>query len=190
MAFNVIWTTAGLVAIVNAQEDGFDPVRIGSLGLSPNAIAGSTATIKALTALPAQAKAIDAIGGGLTGAAQIHVTLTDNSADVYSVKSVGVYSDTDVLLAVYTQPTAIVEKASASQLVWTFDIPLVDEVEPGTIVIEGVGFSVPPATRDLQGVAELATPAEAIKGEDDSRIVTPLDLRHATWRHLFLALGA
>ena len=41
-------------------------------------VAGSTATIKALTALPAQAKAIDAIGGGLTGAAQIHVTLTDD----------------------------------------------------------------------------------------------------------------
>lgn len=194
MAFSVIWTTAGLEAIVNAQETGFAPVVIASIGLSPTTVAGSTATIKALTALPAQAKSIAAIGGALAHAQLIHVTLTDESEDAYVVRSVGLYSDAGVLLAVYTQPTPIVEKAAAIQLMFAFDLPLVTEVAPGSIMIQGVGFSVPPATRVLQGVAELATPAEAIDGTDDERIVTPLGLklamRRAAWRGLFLSLGA
>lgn len=193
MAFSVIWTTAGLNAIVNAQETGFAPVVIASLGMSPTAVAGSTATIKALTVLPAQAKVITSIGGALADAALIHVTLTDHSADAYAVRSIGIYDADDILLAVYTQPTPIVEKAAAVQLMYAFDLPLVSAVDPGTITIEGVGFSVPPATRILQGVAELATPEEVELGEDDERIVTPFGLkptlRRAMWRSLFLALS-
>lgn len=194
MAFSMIWTTAGLNAISNAQETGFAPLIIARLGISPVAVAGSTATIKALTALPGQTKVLASIGGQLAHAALVHVTLTDHSADAYDVRAIGVYSDTDVLLGVYTQPTPIVSKGAAVQLMFAFDLPLVEPVNLESIIIEGVGFSVPPATRVLQGVAELATPDEVLAGTDDARIVTPLGLRlalrRAAWRNLHIKFGA
>lgn len=191
---NVIYTTAGLAALVDAQEDGFAPVNIAEIGISATAIAGDLAAKKALTVLPAETKRLTTIGGELASTGLIHVTFTDDTGDAYLVRAVGIYTDDDVLLAVFSQAGPIVEKAAGATLLFAFDVPLLDAVEPGTVTVGGTGFSVPPATRTTRGVIELATPEEVEQGDDDERAVTPFTLhptlRRAVWRSLFLAFGA
>lgn len=190
----VVYTTVGIAALANAQQTGFAPVVIAAIGVSPNAIAGDADAMRALTTLPAETKRITTVGGELASPSLIHVTATDHSTDVYSVRAVGIYTDDDVLLAVYSQATVIFEKAAQVSALIPFDVPLLSAVEPGTVVIGGDGFSVPPATPLVRGVAELATPEEVLGGTDDERIVTPLGLkaalRRAAWRNLHLNLGA
>lgn len=190
----LIWTSAGLAALVNASQTGAAPLTIGSVGLSAHQVAGDLAALKALTALPNELRRIEALGGEVVDPALIHLTATDDSAHVYEARTIGVYATTGLLLALYSQAESILVKSAESVLLFALDLPLVDAISPETVQIGGAGFSVPPATHTRRGVVELATPAEAAAGSDDERAVTPAGLHAATatraWRTLFLALGA
>jgi len=168
----LVWTTAGYAALVNAENDGTNAVRVAqiALGRSTRAAAASD------TALVDEIKRIDALGSQAVADNIIHIAMRDESADTYAAKEIGLISDAGVLLARYAQSATIIEKASGSTALLVIDATLTD-VDATQIEFGGIEFTNPPATETVQGVIEIADDDEADAGEDDVRAMTPAKVR-------------
>nr|DAX85055.1 MAG TPA: LONG TAIL FIBER PROTEIN [Caudoviricetes sp.] len=166
---NVVITSAGLAALVNAENNGTLPVKITKFGLGT----GNYTPSADQTALQNQFKEIAALSGGDVGDNTIHVTMSDPSSDAYTANEVGVYLEDGTLFAVSSQPTgAILQKASGSEGLISFDFV----VSGGTsaITVEGgTNFFNPPATTETAGVVKLASLEEIKTGTNSDKAVTP-----------------
>ncbi|MDH5633060.1 MAG: hypothetical protein OEZ10_08690 [Gammaproteobacteria bacterium] len=169
----LIITDAGRGAIADETASATLPVTIteaalGSGKWSPDATA---------TALAAEIKRISATDIGAIAIADdaFHVTITDTSADIYSLGEIGLYTDTGILFAIYSSPAGITDKATSAWLMLAADV-VFTSVTPGSITITGAGFVNPPATETVAGVLSLATTAEAVAGALTNKGVTPATL--------------
>src|SRR5690242_2215716 len=92
-------TNAGRAALVNAANTGTDTVLMSAVGISsaPFTVAAT------LTALPSEVKRLSTIGGGVTAADTIHVSVRDESSDTYNCYGFGLYLSDGTLFAVYSQ---------------------------------------------------------------------------------------
>jgi hypothetical protein len=174
-ALQFILTTAGKNAIVNANNTGTNPiiidrVAVGSASWTPTAAA---------TALQTEIKKISAIGGASVADDTIHVTASDTTTDVYTVKEIGLYTSGNVLLAVYSQATAIITKGAATVALIAADL-VITGLPAGSVTVGDTTFDYPQATETVKGVAEIATTAEAQAGTDNERILTPKKLQDVT----------
>lgn len=116
---NVVITSAGLAALVNAENNGTLPVKITKFGLGT----GNYTPSADQTALQSKFKEITALSGGDVGDNTIHVTMSDTSSDAYTVNEVGVYLEDGTLFAVSSQPTgAFLQKAAGSQGLLSVDL--------------------------------------------------------------------
>ena len=168
-------TNAGLAALVNAQQNGtvpvvFETVQFGSGKYTPTA---------AQTELQSSFKTLPTASGGAVGDNVFHITVSDVSEDDYDVYEVGVFTDGDVLFAVYSQDTPIISKASGSQALLAIDIVVAEASETDITISGGTTFTNPPATTEIAGVVKLATADEAKEGIDSSKAVTPSALDEA-----------
>ena len=77
MPVNITITNAGRAAIVNAQNNGTDPVTITQVGLSSIAIVPAATPV----ALTGEFKRIATLSGAVVAADTIHLTMTDESAE-------------------------------------------------------------------------------------------------------------
>lgn len=162
-------TNAGFDAIVAAESGGTDEVRITEIGLT------STPFIMAptLDALPGEFKRVLSVSGQAVSANVIHVTAYDASPDIYDVTGIGIYTDTGVLLAVYSAvENPVLSKAELATGLIMFDIAFANNMA-ALIEFGDALFLNPPASEDVKGVAEIATNAEADDGLDDTRIMSP-----------------
>lgn len=171
MPYQFVITNVGRAAIVNAAHTGAGPVVISEIALG----SGSTAATAARTSLAAEVKRITAIGGGVVAADTIHVAGSDTSNAVYTVREIGLYSNTGVLMAIYSQADPILTKAAGTVAMIAADL-VITALPPGSITVGDVSFEYPQATETVKGVAEIATEAETLDGIDDQRIVTPKKL--------------
>ncbi|MDO9607217.1 MAG: tail fiber protein [Brevundimonas sp.] len=165
-------TDAGRAELINAPNTGTNAVTIAQIGVSSVHTPGS---LKALTSLPGEVKRVTTFGGDVVAADVFHVTVTDESADVYTVRSFGLYLSTGTLFAVCSSADVIVEKSAGALVLLSADIAL-KTLDTASIEFGGTGFINPPATIDRQGVVELATQQETAAGADATRAVTPLGL--------------
>lgn len=168
MALTILITNAGRAALINADRSGTRAVRVATVGVSP------TATVPAATAtaLPGEIKRIATISGAQTAADMIHLTVQDESAAVYTVRSFGLYLDDGTLFAIYGQADVIVEKSAQALLLLAIDVTLQD-IAATSITFGNANFLLPAATTERQGLVELATSAEARAGTDGTRALTP-----------------
>ena len=165
---NVVITSAGLAALVNAENNGTLPVKITKFGLGT----GNYTPSADQTALQSKFKEITALSGGDVGDNTIHVTMSDTSSDAYTVNEVGVYLEDGTLFAVSSQPTgAILQKAAGSQGLLSVDLV----ISGGTsgITVGDTNFFNPPATTQVAGVVKLASLDEIKTGTNSSKAVTP-----------------
>lgn len=174
-ALSFILTTAGKNAIINANNTGTNPVvidrvAIGSASWTPTAAA---------TALNTEIKKISAIGGGAVADDTIHVTATDSTTDVYTVKEIGLYTSGNVLLAIYSQTDPIITKGAGTVALIAADL-VITGIPAGSVTVGDATFDYPQATETVKGVAEIATTAEAQAGADNERIITPAKLQTVT----------
>lgn len=160
-------TEAGLAALINAQATGASAAVISHIGISATAFTPTVMT----TAIPGELKRLGAVSGQLVDARTIHVSVLDSSADVYDMRTIGLYLNTGVLLAVYSQPDIMMQKASAAWAIIDADLRLLTNLA-ANITFSGGGWTNPPATETVMGVAKLATEAEALGGADAVRIIT------------------
>ncbi len=167
-ALQLIVTTAGLDALVDAQSGATDPITVAEIGLSTAAFVAAPT----LEAIPGEIKRINAIAGTAASETIIHMVAQDSSTDVYTCRGIGLYLADGTLFAVYSQADPIVNKVSIAAFLIAFDIAFINAVDVA-IEFGDASFINPPATETTKGVAFVATNAKADAGVDDESIMTP-----------------
>ncbi len=125
--------------------------------------------------LPDEIKRLTTIAGMAISPDQLHMTVLDDSADTYALRSFALYLDDGTLFAAYSQPAAIMTKAVASSMILAIDIAFVD-IDATLIEFGDTSFALPPATETNYGMVKLASDAETITGTNDEDAVTPAGL--------------
>jgi hypothetical protein len=161
-------TNAGRAAIVNAQNTGTAPVTITQIGLSSTAVA----PLPTATVLAGEFKRIASLAGEVVADDTIHITMTDESADAYTLRSLGLYLADGTLFAIYGQAGAVIEKTAQAIGAMSIDV-IFANIAAAAITFGNANFTNPPATTERQGVVELSTLAEAQAGIDALRALTP-----------------
>lgn len=172
MAIELLITTAGLDALVNAQAGATESIRVVEVGLTASAFT----IAPTIDGLPGEFKRIDAVSGQAVSESVIHMTVVDSSVDVYDLRGIGLYLDDGTLFAVYSQTTPIFRKVSIASFLLALDVAFGDGAAVD-IIFGDATFLLPPATEAMKGVAEIATSAEVAAGSDDERIVTSRKLK-------------
>lgn len=167
-AFAMMITNEGLDAIVDAESGGTDAITITEIGLS----SAPFVMAPTLEALPGEFKRLGAVSGQAVAPNIIHVTAYDDTADVYDVTGIGIYTATGVLLAVYSAAHPVLSKAQLAAGLIMFDIAFSGDLS-SLIEFGDALFLNPPASETVKGVAEIADDAEADAGDDDTRIMSP-----------------
>lgn len=165
---NLKITDAGRQALVDAENTGTLPLKLSVIALG----SGRYTPTGTETALQAEIKPLNTFGAEVVAPDTIHVTITDESADTYTLGEFGLYTDTGVLFAIYSQTSPILEKAANAMMLLSVDVVLTS-VTPGSVTIGDTDFILPPATETRQGLVELASNAEALAGTDLLRAMTP-----------------
>ena len=171
MASKIFITKAGRNALFNADRTGTGPVKLASVGYGT----GKYTATESMTALKNEFKRINTIAGVIADDSVISLRVVDRSSDVYTVNEFGIYTDSGVLFAIYSQSTAILQKAADSVSHLAIDIK-VEDIDVKSITFGDTNFETPQATTEAKGVVELATVDESLIGEDSYRAVTPLGL--------------
>ena len=174
MPLQFIITNAGRAAI--SQVGG----AIGPVTLTKIAIgSGGYTPLATRTALQTEIKRLDPSGSSVPVPGTIHLTAQDDSADSYSVKEIGLYTNNNVLFAVYSQTGVILTKGSTASALFALDFVMTN-VPPGSVTVGDAGFSYAQANETRLGVLAIATTAEAQAGTVDTKIITPLKLAQVT----------
>ncbi|MBN2605975.1 MAG: SUMF1/EgtB/PvdO family nonheme iron enzyme, partial [Thiotrichales bacterium] len=178
MALQITITDAGRSEIINAANTGTAPVEITEVGLGT----GNYVPDPTQTALQIETKRLTTIAGLSVAADTIHLTIKDESADVYDVSEFGLYTASGTLFAVYSDTTnSFMQKAAGNTLLLSVDIVL-GTLDATNITFGDTAFANPPASESVSGIAKLATTAEAQAGSDDLRIMTPKKTHEALGR--------
>lgn len=178
-------TDAGRAALPNGTNTGTTAITISHVGVSP---VNAPGPLKGLTALPGEVKRVTTFGGDIVADDVIHITINDETTDVYSVRAFGLYLSTGVLFAVFSSPDVVVEKSAGAMVLLSADITF-KTLDTAVIEFGGTGFINPPATTERLGVVELATWEEAVTGNRADLAVTPFGLLKAfqSWATNFAA---
>lgn len=174
MSIELVVTEAGRAALINAANTGSSAVTIAQIGVSATAVVPS---VSAAT-LPGEIKRVSTIGGGATAEDTIHISLRDDSADAYSLRSFALYLNDGTLFAIYGQAGPIVTKTATSTAMIAIDVVLAD-ISSAALVFGDTNFTDPNATTSTPGLLELATPAEAAAGSMPDRAISPATLAYA-----------
>ena len=169
MALQLIITNAGRAALVAAG--GTNAVQIAQCGISGTAVVPAAT----MTALPGEVKRVATIAGQAVGPDVIHLVVRDETADVYTLRSFGLYLADGTLFAVFGQAAPVLEKASASLMLLAVDVTFVD-IAASLVTFGSTNFLNPPATQTTPGVVRLATNAETAAGIDATKALTPANI--------------
>lgn len=172
----LVITEQGLAALVNAESNGTADVVLSEIGFGT----GKYTANREQTALTEEFKRINTLSGGVDPATAIlHINTRDDSEDIYDVYEIGVYTDSGILFAVYSQDTPIISKSLFAVAMFTADI-LLSIGNPESITVGDTNFLLNAATTETAGLVELATEAEAKAGTDNTRVITPKTLAAVT----------
>lgn len=175
MSIQLTLTDAGMQALVNSQKNGTNALVLSSVQFGT----GKYKAEPTQTALAEPFKTLTTISGGAVGNNIIHIGIRDTDVEEYTVNEIGVFTDSGVLFAVYSQETPLIQKAANSYVMVVLDFPVLAAGQDDIVVEGSGGFWNPPATTETQGVVELATVEETKAGDDTTRAVTPKGLKGA-----------
>lgn len=164
------FTNAGIAEVVNAQNNGFRPVLVSEIGIGTGQYTPSATQ----TSLQNEIKRLSTFSGGAVADDVVHVTIRDDSDDVYQLYEFGLYLDSGTLLAVYSQTgSPVLDKTADSILLLASDI-VVTSFQASSLTFGDTNFLVAQASETEVGVVELPTKSEAEGGTDHQRAMTPL----------------
>lgn len=172
---NVIITNAGLQALINAEQTGTDAVKLSKVIYSSEAINASTASVLSDIDPDDIVATLTSVSGTITGEHTIHISAGDASDNAYTVKTIGIVTDDDVLFAVISSDSGLISKIATTQAYVSFDMELT-QGNPAYIEFGDTNFLNPDASVSVKGIAMLATSAEAIDGVNETKIITPKTL--------------
>jgi hypothetical protein len=143
MGLTAIVTNAGRAALVNAANTGTRAVTIAQVGLSGTALAPEPGA----TVLPGQFKTIATLSGDVVADDTIHLIVRDESADVFTVRSLALYLADGTLFALYGQADVLLEKSAQALMLLAIDIRF-EDVDASAITFGDTNFLNPPATTE------------------------------------------
>ncbi len=173
---NVIVTAAGLQALINAEQTGTDTVKLSKVIYSSTAITASTSSV--LSDITDIVATLTSVSGTITSDHSIHISAGDSGTSSYTVKTIGIVTDNNVLFAVVSSDDGLLSKIATTQAYVSFDMELT-QGNPEYITFGNTNFLNPDATTSVKGIAMIATPDEALAGESESKIITPATLKNA-----------
>ncbi|EMD3522022.1 tail fiber protein [Salmonella enterica] len=165
-------TDAGRQAIINASNTGTEKVEIKSVGIGSSYYITSPEQ----TDIHDEIKRITSIGGAVISPDTIHVSAKDDSPDEYVVHTVGLYTDKNILFAVYSRRMPIINKSSATVMLISSDITF-KSLDTANITFGDVVFINPPASESVVGVSRFATAEEVGEGMDPAIAVSAKRLK-------------
>lgn len=165
-------TDAGRQAIINASNTGTEKVEIKSVGIGSSYYITSPEQ----TDIHDEIKRITSIGGAVISPDTIHVSAKDDSPDEYVVHTVGLYTDKNILFAVYSGRMPIINKSSATVMLISSDITF-KSLDTANITFGDVVFINPPASESVVGVSRFATAEEVEEGLDPAIAVSAKRLK-------------
>ncbi|HGA9665330.1 TPA: hypothetical protein ACITZC_002974 [Salmonella enterica subsp. enterica serovar Enteritidis] len=165
-------TDAGRQAIINASNTGTEKVEIKSVGIGSSYYITSPEQ----TDIHDEIKRITSIGGAVISPDTIHVSDKDDSPDEYVVHTVGLYTDKNILFAVYSRRMPIINKSSATVMLISSDITF-KSLDTANITFGDVVFINPPASESVVGVSRFATAEEVEEGLDPAIAVSAKRLK-------------
>ncbi|EAS4516305.1 hypothetical protein HIJ77_000147 [Salmonella enterica] len=165
-------TDAGRQAIINASNTGTEKVEIKSVGIGSSYYITSPEQ----TDIHDEIKRITSIGGAVILPDTIHVSAKDDSPDEYVVHTVGLYTDKNILFAVYSRRMPIINKSSATVMLISSDITF-KSLDTANITFGDVVFINPPASESVVGVSRFATAEEVEEGLDPAIAVSAKRLK-------------
>lgn len=174
----ILITKVGIAEILNAEQSGTGPVKITSIAFG----SGKYVATVEQTTLREEFKRIDAIAGGAVSDNVIHMTASDSSEETYAVYELGVFTETGILLAVYSQSTPILQKASKAEALVSIDIALTD-FSANSVTFGETSFNLAPATDRRVGVVRFATNLEVEEAKSDLVAVSPRGVQIAINRN-------
>ncbi|WP_254893135.1 hypothetical protein [Salmonella enterica] len=165
-------TDAGRQAIINASNTGTEKVEIKSVGIGSSYYITSPEQ----TDIHDEIKRITSVGGAVISPDTIHVSAKDDSPDEYVVHTVGLYTDKNILFAVYSRRMPIINKSSATVMLISSDITF-KSLDTANITFGDVVFINPPASESVVGVSRFATAEEVEEGLDPAIAVSAKRLK-------------
>ena len=162
----LIVTTAGFAAIVNAENTGTDPVLIAEIGITDQVFTADAGDL----VLPGELKRLTTFAGAAVADNTIHVTIRDDSADVYTLRGFALYAADGTLIALYSQAGTILEKSAQAMMLLAADC-IFTQISATSLTFGDTNWINPPGTETVPGVLELATDAETATGTDNTRAV-------------------
>ncbi len=166
-------TTAGYAALVNPDNTGTNAIVVAEIGLTATAFTPGAG----LTALPGEIKRITTFAGLTVAADTIHVTISDAGTDTYSLRGFCLYDADGVMLAVYGQPTPIMEKSTQAIMLMSADMKFSNPIT-AEIVFGDSSFANPPASETVAGVTIHASNEVALAGAADNRSIVASALKY------------
>ncbi|EOZ1001509.1 hypothetical protein ACQJKY_001851 [Salmonella enterica] len=165
-------TDAGRQEIINASNTGTEKVEIKSVGIGSSYYITSPEQ----TDIHDEIKRITSIGGAVISPDTIHVSAKDDSPEEYVVHTVGLYTDKNILFAVYSRRMPIINKSSATVMLISSDITF-KSLDTANITFGDVVFINPPASESVVGVSRFATAEEVEEGLDPAIAVSAKRLK-------------
>lgn len=175
MSLTITITDAGRQTLVNALSSGTAPVTITEIALG----SGQYAPSASQGALASEFKRVDTISGEVVSGDTINVVLKDESSDDYQVGEFGLYTNTGLLFAVFSQASGagwVAEKFAGSSFLLAVDVVL-ETLDATSLTFGDLTFTNPPASETVKGVIEIANNSEAWDGKDDIKAMTPKKTR-------------
>lgn len=177
MSLTITITDAGRQALVNAQSSGTAPVTITEIALG----SGQYAPSASQGALASEFKRVDTISGEVVSGDTINVVLKDESSDDYQVGEFGLYTNTGLLFAVFSQAYGagwVAEKFAGSSFLLAVDVVL-ETLDATSLTFGDLTFTNPPASETVKGVVELADSTESVDRGNHERASTPKAVHQA-----------
>ncbi|WP_454261482.1 hypothetical protein [Pseudoxanthomonas mexicana] len=164
-----ILTPTGRARLINPENTGTSGLTISHVGVSASD-AGVVGGV-----LQGEIKRLDTFAGQVVADDTIHVTIRDDSADVYFLRAFALYFEDGTLMGWHAQPTVILEKSAQAMLLMSGDIQF-QNLDVTTLIFGDSNWTNPVATTTVFGVLRLATNEAAIAGTSVVDAVTPAGL--------------
>lgn len=164
-----ILTPTGRARLINPENTGTSGLTVSHIGVSASD-AGVVGGV-----LQGEIKRLDTFAGQVVANDTIHVTIRDDSADVYSLRAFALYFEDGTLMGWHGQPAVILEKSAQAMLLMSGDIQF-QNLDVTTLIFGDSNWTNPVATATVFGVLRLATNEAALSGVSQVDAVAPAGL--------------
>jgi microcystin-dependent protein len=159
-AFKIKLTTAGLAALVDESNIGTAALQITALDLGSSFYEPTADQDSLHTTI----KTLNTFGGIAADNGIIHISIRDESSDIYELGEIGLRTGTGVLLGIVSSSDGLITTKGANDVLLVAADLAITDADISNITFGEANFIYQPGTEDKEGIYELATDDEVDAG--------------------------